>query len=70
MYGYIAYFNSFAEIALSDGRIVRKIEQPGGGANYAVTKTVASIDDYMNELGEWTEMSDEQLEYVVAQIEE
>lgn len=58
-----ADFNSFSEIVTSDGRVIRKIEQPGG-ATYSVVENVGmdGIDEFMNEAGgDWYDVEPEAL---------
>lgn len=63
-----ASFNNFSEMALNDGRVIRRIEQPGGGATYSV-KTVEDVDAYMNESGEWWEPEADELIRWIAVVE-
>lgn len=56
-----ADFNQFTEYVLSDKRIVRRGESAGGIYKYTVTGTCDNRQSYMDEIGDWTEIDEEEL---------
>jgi hypothetical protein len=60
---YRADFNSFSEMVLDDGRVIRQIERPGGSKTYSLIQNFVGDEDgknaYMDESGEWTEQATE-----------
>jgi hypothetical protein len=54
-----ADFNDFSEMVISDGRVIRRREQPGGIAKYGIVQNFVGDEEgkdaYMDEAGEWTE---------------
>ncbi len=69
---YRADFNSFSEIVLDDGRVIRQIEQPGGGMTYSIVENVGidGVDAFMAKAGgEWHELVDlDELETLITWI--
>lgn len=61
MFGYKGDFNSFSEMVVNDGRVIRRVENQDGYA-YTVVERGVTPDDFMiaNET-EWMEVSDEEL---------
>lgn len=57
---YRASFNWFDEMVLDNGTVIRRIEQPGGGATFTVVDSNVDPDEFMIEGGgEWYEVDDE-----------
>jgi len=58
---YRASFNWFDEMVLDNGTVIRRIEQPGGGATFTVVESNVDPDEYTNDgIGEWFEVDDEE----------
>lgn len=51
-YAYRFDFSGFSEAVFADGTVVRRIEQPGGGAEYALTEKFGSLDEYFEMLAD------------------
>lgn len=51
-YGYRFNFASFSEVVFPDGTVVRRIEQPGGAARYAITEKFLNDDEYFQSLAD------------------
>lgn len=51
-YAYRFDFSRFSEAVFTDGTVVRRIEQPGGGAEYALTEKFGSLDEYFAALAD------------------
>lgn len=60
---YRADFNAFSEVIMDDGMVIRRLEQPGGGANYTVVGKVSETLHYMTQAGDWREIADEVAQY-------
>lgn len=69
-YASAADFNLFREYILSDNRIVRRIESAGGITKYVIVGVAENAQDYMDEIGEWSEIDQGEFEHVMESIGE